>query len=114
MAAIAIDLQDVNEDDSLFMLCLLNYKSKTRMVRVLLMVEFFFMTFFPEQRVPCHLYHCANRTFASLDPSLCYHYTRFTNQQLQLLFELLNPPPHLSFVMENAIVLLKRHSSLPL
>jgi hypothetical protein len=31
--------------------------------------------------------------FASLDPSWCYHYTRFTNQQLQLLFELLNLPP---------------------
>ena len=29
LAAIAIDLQDNDEDDSLFMLCLLNYQSKT-------------------------------------------------------------------------------------
>jgi len=42
---------------------------------------------------------------ASLDPSWCYPYTRFTNQQLQLLFELLNLPPHL--VIHNG----KCHSS---
>jgi len=94
MAAIAIDLQDDNEEDSLFMLCLLNYQSKACMVRVLLTVEFFFMAIFPEQRNPCHLYHHIIQTIASLDPSWCYCYTRFTNQQLQLLFELLNPPPH--------------------
>jgi hypothetical protein len=93
MAAIAIDLQDDDEDES--MLCLLKYQSKTCMVRVLLTIEFFFMTIFPEQRVPHHLCHHANWAFASLDPSWCYCYTRFTNQQLQLLFELLNPPPHL-------------------
>jgi hypothetical protein len=42
---------------------------------------------------------------ASLDPSWCYPYTRFTNQQLQLLFELLNLPAHL--VIHNG----KCHSS---
>jgi len=93
LAAIVIDLQDDDEDDSLFMLCLRNYQSKTRMVKVLLSVEFFFMTIFPEQRVPRPLYLRTNQTFASLDPSWCYRYTRFTNQQLQLLFELLNLPP---------------------
>jgi hypothetical protein len=97
LAAIAIDLQDNDKDDSLFMLCLLNYQSKTSMVRVLL--HFFFMTIFPEQRVPCHLYHCTHQTFASLDPSWCYCYTRFTNHQLQLLFDLLNPP--LCFIIHN-------------
>ena len=51
------------------------------------------MTIFPEQRVPRPLPILANRTFASLDPSWCYRYTRFTNHQLQLLYELLNPPP---------------------
>jgi len=58
MAAIAIDLQDDDEDES--MLCLLKYQSKTCMVRVLLTIEFFFMTIFPEQRVPHHLCHHAN------------------------------------------------------
>jgi hypothetical protein len=105
LAAIAIDLQDDDKDDSLFMLCLLNYQSKTHMVKVLLSAEFFFMTVFPEQRIPRPLYHRTNRMFASLDPSWCYPYTRFTNQQLQLLFELLNLPPH--FVIHNG----KCHSS---
>jgi len=99
LAAIAIDLQDNDKDDSLFMLCLLNYQSKTHMVKVLLSVEFFFMTIFPEQRVPCPMYLRINRTFASLDPSWCYRYTRFTNEQLQLLFELLNLPPR--FIIRN-------------
>jgi len=69
------------------------------MVKVLLSVEFFFMTIFPEQRVPRQLYHRTNQTFASLDPSWCYHYMRFTNQQLQLLFKVLNLPPR--FVIHN-------------
>jgi hypothetical protein len=34
LAAIAINLQDDDEDDSLFMLCLLNYQSKICMVKV--------------------------------------------------------------------------------
>jgi hypothetical protein len=80
-------------------LCLLNYQSKTRMVKVLLSVEFFFMTIFPEQRVPRPLYLRINRMFASLDPTWCYRYTRFTNEQLQLLFELLNLPP--CFIIHN-------------
>ena len=80
-------------------MCLLNYQSKTRMVRIILTIEFFFMTIFPEQRLPRPLPLPVNRTFASLDPSWCYRYTRFTNHQLQLLHELLNPPPW--FVIQN-------------
>ncbi len=55
--------------------------------------RFFYMTIFPEQRVPRPLLIPVNRTFASLDPSWCYRFTRFTNHQLQLLYELLNPHP---------------------
>jgi hypothetical protein len=90
MAAIALDLQDNVKDDSLFMLCPLNYQSKAHMVRVILSIEFFLVTIFLDQRP---LYDHVNQTFASLDPSWCYRYTRLTNQQLQLLFELLNSPP---------------------
>ncbi len=41
------------------------------------------------------LFHfCARQqNFGSLDPSWCYRYIRFTIHQLQLLHELLNPPP---------------------
>jgi hypothetical protein len=92
LAAVAIDLHK-DEDDAIFLMCLLNYQSKTRMVRVVLTIEFFYLTIFPEQRVPHPLHAPVHRTFASLDPSWCYRYTRFTNHQLQLLHELLNPPP---------------------
>jgi hypothetical protein len=92
LAAVAIDLHE-DEDDAIFLMCLLYYQSKTRMVRIVLTIEFFYMTIFPEQRVPRPLYTPVHRAFASLDPSWCYRYTRFTNHQLQLLHELLNPPP---------------------
>jgi hypothetical protein len=63
------------------------------MVRIILTIDFFFMAIFLEQRAPRPLYAPVNRIFASLDPSWCYRYTRFTNHQLQLLYELLSPPP---------------------
>ncbi len=91
LASVALNLQE-DEDDTIFLMCLLHYQSKTRMVRVVLTIKFFYMTIFPEQRVPCPLCAPINRTFALLDPSWCYRYTRFTNHQLQLLYELLNPP----------------------
>jgi len=72
--------------------CLIT-QSKTCLVRFILAIEFFFMTIFPELRVPHPFYAPINRTFALLDPSWCYHYTRFTNQQLQLLYDMLYPPP---------------------
>jgi hypothetical protein len=96
-AAVGLYLQE--DEDALFMLCLLSYQSKTCRVSVILTINFFFMTIFPEQRVPCPLSAPVNQTSALLDPYWCYHYTRFTNQQLQLLFELLNPPPH--FIIRN-------------
>jgi hypothetical protein len=92
LASVALDLHK-DEDDTIFSMCLLNYQSKTCMVRVVLTIDFFYMTIFSEQRVPRLLYAPVHRTFASLDPSWCYRYTRFTNHQLQLLHELLNPPP---------------------
>ena len=82
-----------DHDDTIFSLCLLNYQQKKNVRRILLTMEFFYMTIFPEQRVPRPLMVPINRTFASLDPTWCYRYTRFTNHQLQHLYELLNLPP---------------------
>ncbi len=98
LASVTLDLHE-DEDDTIFLMCLLNYYSKTQLVRVVLTIDFFYMTIFPEQRVPRPLRIPANRIFASLDPSWCYRYTRFTNHQLQLLYELLNPPPR--FIIRN-------------
>jgi hypothetical protein len=41
MAVVALDLQE-DEDDSQFMLCLLNYQSKTYMIRVIVSIDLFF------------------------------------------------------------------------
>jgi hypothetical protein len=90
LASVVPDLHE-DEDNTIFLLCLLNYHSKTCMVRIVFIV--FTMTIFPEQKVPRPLPCSVNRTFASLDPSWCYRYTSFTNDQLQLLYELLIPPP---------------------
>jgi hypothetical protein len=78
LAAVALDLHE-EDDDTIFILCLLNYQNKTRMVRIVLTIVFFFMTILPEQRVPHPLPLPLSRTLASLDPSWCYRYTRFTN-----------------------------------
>jgi hypothetical protein len=41
LASVVLDLHE-DEDDSIFLLCLLNYQSKTRMVRVVLTIDFFY------------------------------------------------------------------------
>jgi hypothetical protein len=63
------------------------------MVRLILVIEFFFMTILPPQRVLHPLCTPFNRTFVLLDLSWCYRYIRFTTHQLQLPHELLNLPP---------------------
>jgi hypothetical protein len=81
LASITLDLHE-DEDDAIESSLPLN----------------FFKTIFLKQRVP-HPLPPINRSVASLDPSWCYRYTRFTNHQLQLLYELLNPPPQ--FTIQN-------------
>ena len=40
IASVALDLHE-DEDDTIFLLCLLNYQSKTRMVKIILTIDFF-------------------------------------------------------------------------
>jgi hypothetical protein len=98
MAAIALDLQDDDKDDSLFMLCLLNYQRKTSMVKVLLTVEIFHENLPRAGRSSSPL-SSYQPSICFIRPSWCYRYTGFTNQQLQVLFEQLNPPP--CFIIHN-------------
>ncbi len=115
LASVVLDLHE-NEDDTIRILCLLNYESKTRMVRSFLTIRFSTWKIFPEQRVPHPIPVQANTTYASLDPSWCYRYTRFINHQHQssaaaamscwilLLISL--------YEVKSATALPKRHSSL--
>jgi hypothetical protein len=68
MAAFALDLQE--DEDALFMLCLLSYQSKTCRVSVILTINFFFMTIFPKQRVPRPLSAPVNLNICFVRPIL--------------------------------------------
>jgi hypothetical protein len=77
----------------LFLLTLLNYIKKARLTRILLGVDFSFMTVFPDQEVPHLIPTTVNHTFDLLHEDWCYQQTRFTVDQPRRLHDLLQLPP---------------------
>ncbi len=62
-------------------------------MKILLFVDFLFVTVFPEQEAPCVVCHVRNQSIDSLYASLCYQYNWFHPQQLHILHDKLNLHP---------------------
>ncbi len=77
----------------IFLLTLLNYMKKARLTKILLFMDFLFMTVFLEQETPHIVHPVRNHTFDSLHAGLCYQYTPFNPLQLHILHDKLNLPP---------------------
>jgi hypothetical protein len=66
VSSVVPDLHE-DEDDTIFLLCLLNDQSKTCMVRIIILtIEIFYMTIFSEQRVSHPILVPANRTLQKM------------------------------------------------
>ena len=76
----------------LFYATLFNYLQKVRHTKLLIGVDFLFMTVFPEQEIHPTIPLAINRTFDSLDKDWCYENTRFTVDQLRLIHSFLDLP----------------------
>jgi hypothetical protein len=77
----------------LFSFTLFNYLRKVRLTKLLIGIDFLFMTVFPEQEIHPIIPVAINRTFDSLQEDWCYENTRFTVDQLWLIHQYLDLPP---------------------
>jgi hypothetical protein len=78
----------------LFFFTLFNYLQKVRKTKILIGVDFLFMTIFPEQEVHHTIPLAINHTFDSPENDWCYENTRFTVDQLRLIHLYLDLPPN--------------------
>jgi hypothetical protein len=93
LATLAMGCHRKRKGRLLFLFTLHNYVRKARLTRILLQVDFSFMTVLPDQEVPRLIPTAVNHTFDSLEEDWCYQHTRFTVDQVCRLHDLLQLPP---------------------
>jgi hypothetical protein len=93
LATLAMGCHCKRKGRLLFLLTLHNNIRKARLTRILLGVDFSFMTVLPNQEVPRLIPTPVNCTFDSLQEDWCYQHTHFTVDQLRHLHDLLQLPP---------------------
>jgi hypothetical protein len=92
LTSVGMGLHHSEQGQYIFLLTLLNYMKKARLTKILLFIDYLFMTVFPEQEAPCIVHPVRNRSFDSLHANLCCQYTRLNPLQLHILHDKLNLP----------------------
>jgi hypothetical protein len=72
LTSVGMGLHCNEQGQHIFLMTLLNYMKKARLTKILLFVDFLFMTVFPEQEAPHIVCPVRHRSFDSLHAGLCY------------------------------------------